>query len=249
LLGISVELSSKTHHGITAFGTLEGMSEIWKPVVGSENYYEISNLGQAKSLDRIINTRGRGKRKHQGRDLKATLDSRGYPIVSIGGRTRKIHQLVLEAFVGPCPPGMEGCHNNGCPTDNRLENLRWDTPSSNSQDRIKHGNHNNANKTHCPQGHEYTPENTYKTPRGHRLCRACQALHSNKASQARLSTPEGRAERASYIRDWRRRTGRTDDLGNRYARRTHCNNGHEFTPENTAIRSDGGRRCRECRRK
>ena len=52
-----------------------------------------------------------------------------------------VHRLVLEAFVGPCPSGMECCHNNGNPLDNRLENLRWDTSSANSLDAIKHGTH------------------------------------------------------------------------------------------------------------
>jgi len=50
-----------------------------------------------------------------------------------------VHQLVLSAFVGPCPDGMQCCHNNGNRADNRLTNLRWDTPKSNSADRHKHG--------------------------------------------------------------------------------------------------------------
>lgn len=54
----------------------------------------------------------------------------------------EVHRIVLEAFVGRCPNGMEACHNNGIPTDNRLENLRWDTHSSNMQDTILHGTHN-----------------------------------------------------------------------------------------------------------
>lgn len=53
--------------------------------------------------------------------------------------TKKIHRLVLEAFVGPCPDNMETCHNNGNKLDNRLENLRWDTHSHNARDSIKHG--------------------------------------------------------------------------------------------------------------
>jgi hypothetical protein len=53
-----------------------------------------------------------------------------------------VHRLVLEAFVGPCPAGMEACHNNGVRTDNRLENLRWDTRSANCRDRIRHGTTN-----------------------------------------------------------------------------------------------------------
>jgi hypothetical protein len=49
------------------------------------------------------------------------------------------HRLVLLAFVGPCPDGHEACHNNNKRCDNRLKNLRWDTPSNNQKDRVKHG--------------------------------------------------------------------------------------------------------------
>lgn len=50
-----------------------------------------------------------------------------------------VHVLILEAFRGPCPDGLEGCHNNGNNFDNRIQNLRWDTPASNNEDRAKHG--------------------------------------------------------------------------------------------------------------
>ena len=63
-------------------------------------------------------------------------------IALIDGKRKKetnVHRFVLEAFVGPCPEGMEGCHNNGNRTDNRLENLRWDTKLANQADRRKHG--------------------------------------------------------------------------------------------------------------
>jgi hypothetical protein len=51
----------------------------------------------------------------------------------------RIHQLVLETFVGPCPPRMEACHNDGKEWNNRLSNLRWDTRGSNMRDRVRHG--------------------------------------------------------------------------------------------------------------
>lgn len=50
-----------------------------------------------------------------------------------------VHALVLTAFVGPRPDGMECCHNNGDAFDNRVNNLRWDTPKSNQADRLIHG--------------------------------------------------------------------------------------------------------------
>ena len=54
-------------------------------------------------------------------------------------RIRKVHRLVLEAFVGPCPAGMECRHLNGNPSDNRVENLAWGTRSENCQDAIRQG--------------------------------------------------------------------------------------------------------------
>lgn len=53
--------------------------------------------------------------------------------------TCRVHRLVLMTFVGPCPPGMEACHGDGDPANNRLDNLRWDTKKANAQDRIRHG--------------------------------------------------------------------------------------------------------------
>lgn len=47
---------------------------------------------------------------------------------------RKVHRLILETFVGPCPPGMQCRHLNGNASDNRLENLRWGTPKENTED-------------------------------------------------------------------------------------------------------------------
>lgn len=49
------------------------------------------------------------------------------------------HQLVLTAFIGQCPPGMECCHNDGNPAHNNILNLRWDTKKANAEDCIRHG--------------------------------------------------------------------------------------------------------------
>lgn len=46
----------------------------------------------------------------------------------------QVSRLVLETFSGPCPPGMECCHNNGNYLDNRPDNLRWDTHGNNMKD-------------------------------------------------------------------------------------------------------------------
>ncbi len=71
--------------------------------------------------------------------LKPGTHQRGYLYVNltpVGGRykTFRVHRLVLEAFVGPCPEGMECRHLNGVKTDCRLDNLAWGTPEQNRQD-------------------------------------------------------------------------------------------------------------------
>lgn len=61
---------------------------------------------------------------------------------------RSISRLVLETFIGLCPKGMECCHYNDIPNDNRLENLRWDTRSENAKDSFKNGKQDNKGENH-----------------------------------------------------------------------------------------------------
>lgn len=55
------------------------------------------------------------------------------------GHAKYGHQLVLIAFRGPCPIGLECCHKDGNPANNKLSNLRWGTKKSNADDCIRHG--------------------------------------------------------------------------------------------------------------
>jgi hypothetical protein len=77
------------------------------------------------------------------RPLKCWLRPDGYRAVALChcGRRRdwKVASLVLTVFIGPRPKGMHCCHNNGISTDDRLVNLRWDTPKGNIADTKKHG--------------------------------------------------------------------------------------------------------------
>ncbi|WP_396897297.1 NUMOD4 motif-containing HNH endonuclease [Mycolicibacterium fortuitum] len=228
------------------------MEERWVPIPGLVGFYEVSDQGRVRSLDRIQQRRHGVSYPLKGRVLKPSKSGKpgkDYSSVGLCGPDSKVfrhvHRLVLETFVGPCPAGMEACHNNGDRFDNRLENLRWDTRSNNNLDKNKHGTNHQRNKTHCVHGHEFTTDNTIIRSGG-RVCRACQAERGRREMREKLATPEGRADHAAYIRSWRRETGRVDGLGNQWARRTHCSKGHEFTTENTLSRSDGGRRCRTC---
>jgi hypothetical protein len=77
------------------------------------------------------------------RPLKPTAQHRGHLAVCLvrGGRkhTRHVHRIVLEAFVGPYPEGLECCHNDGDPANNRLDNLRWDTHQATMDDMLRNG--------------------------------------------------------------------------------------------------------------
>lgn len=158
------------------------MSEKWLPVVGFEGAYEVSDLGRVRSIPRVIlRSDGRLHRRQTGyRVLKTpAAGSGGYPEVNLGHNGRKrvvtVHTLVLEAFVGPRPPHADACHFDGEPTNNRLDNLRWDSHSANSLDRTRHGRDWNAAKTACPRGHLLTAPNirTADARLGHRSCLAC----------------------------------------------------------------------------
>lgn len=109
--------------------------EHWKPVVGYEGLYEVSDLGRVRSLY--------NKRTRLGGGILCQGWCKSYPMVSLRknkkSRTHTVHPLVLTAFVGPRPDGLQGCHNNGEATDNRLKNLRWDTRAANFADMARHG--------------------------------------------------------------------------------------------------------------
>lgn len=147
--------------------------EEWRPAVGFEGRYEVSDLGRVRSLLPTSGTNGGRRRGAPDGVLKPTPSGKYYT-VSLGRRnTRTVHTLVLEAFVGPCPEGLEACHNNGDHADNTLGNLRWDTRSENAKDKTRHGTNPNALKTSCPAEHEYDDENTGIRPDGSRYCKKC----------------------------------------------------------------------------
>jgi HNH endonuclease/NUMOD4 motif-containing protein len=150
------------------------MPEIWLPIPEIPGY-EASTEGNIQSVDRVIQTK-RGPQRHKGCVLKPAPGSDGklYVIVS-GQRCRRVHLLVLRTFRGPCPPGLEGCHNDGNELNNRLENLRWDTRSSNILDQVRHGTHRWSGHDECPHGHKLTEDNIiwHGPDKRWRRCRKC----------------------------------------------------------------------------
>lgn len=151
----------------------------WRAVPGYEGKYEVSDDGQVRSLRRNIT-------------LRAATTPLGYKYVALCGKTRRVHQLVLEGFVGPRPDGLITRHLNGKPGDNRLENLAYGTMKENAADALAHGVLPVAARDHCHNGHKYTPENTSwdLRPNGRyiRRCRICRREYQNEKNRlARLA--------------------------------------------------------------
>lgn len=103
-------------------------TERWLPIPGYEGVYSVSDHGQVWT--HLSN-----------RLMKPIRHVRGHRMVNLRGRMFYIHRLVMRAFVGPCPDGMEVCHNDGDPANNQLSNLRYDLHVNNVNDRRKHGTH------------------------------------------------------------------------------------------------------------
>lgn len=112
------------------------MGEIWKDIPGYIGLYQASNLGLIRSLIRWNGTNGRilkQKMSDKSGRLHITLCKNKIH------KTFRVHRLILETFVGPCPPGMECRHLDGNPTNNRLDNLCWGSHSDNEKDKSRHG--------------------------------------------------------------------------------------------------------------
>lgn len=102
--------------------------EEWRPVVGYEGRYEVSNLGEARSVTRVVYQKGTygGKRTICGRVLKYIGKPNDYPMVSLGeGNKTRVHRIVAETFI-PNPlnkPCID--HIDGNKWNNAVDNLRW----------------------------------------------------------------------------------------------------------------------------
>lgn len=158
------------------------MTEQWRTVVGFP-YYEVSNMGRVRSVDRVLVCKDGGSQKFRGRVLKGTLN-KGRPTVTLAvvGRnsSRLVSHLVAEAWIGERPEGMPHlCHNDGNPTNNCSANLRYDTVSGNQMDAVRHGTHRNAHTKVCRRGHDLVVPNLVPNllRLGARSCYACQRAH------------------------------------------------------------------------
>lgn len=112
------------------------MEEIWIPIKGCD-YYLISNFGNVKSIDRVLNTKKGISRTYKGQTIKPTVDSNGYLRSPIRDNSRKsihvaIHRLIMLNFYPvENSQNLEVNHKDGNKKNNHILNLEWVTRSEN----------------------------------------------------------------------------------------------------------------------
>lgn len=155
----------------------------WRDIEGCFGFYQVSDDGQVRSVDRIIDMPHGRPRKQPGVILKLQYCHGYYAQVGISifgeKRLEFPHRLVARTFLSD--EHFEGaivCHRDGNPINNHVSNLYWGTSTRNNRDTVEHGHNVNANKTHCVNGHEFNAENTYErfgpTGRRWRDCKKCK---------------------------------------------------------------------------
>ena len=128
------------------------MNETWKPVVGYESTYEVSNLGRIRSLARIVIGRNGAKRFWPECYLRQQRQTSGHLSVRLSKDSvkncQRVHCLVMYAFIGLRPNKFEIRHLDGNPANNALSNLAYGTSSENKLDAYIHGSRPVGEKSH-----------------------------------------------------------------------------------------------------
>jgi hypothetical protein len=167
--------------------------------------------------------------------LSGRVRTDGYADFTVSGRHQLGHRVSYEHHVGPIPDGLQldhlchtadrecaggfGCLHRRCVNPAHLEPVTHQENALRGRS-ISAENHT---KTVCARGHEFTEENTYRSPTGSRGCRICRTATS---------------------RAWMDK----HNPGTRHGDETHCPQHHPYEGENLIITSNGGRACRECKR-
>lgn len=120
--------------------------ERWKDVVGYEGYYQVSDLGRVRSMDRFVKHYQGSVRNWKGKILQLSLvDNGGHLGIKLSKKGIKkticIHQLVAAAWIGPCPEGQQVRHGPNGIADNSVSNLCYGTRREDCLDKRRDGTH------------------------------------------------------------------------------------------------------------
>ena len=172
-------------------------AEVWLPVVGYDGLYSVSDLGRVRSESRLVVRRAGNNYQTKPRIMRPARGKEA-PYLSLrltkdgAASTHYVHHLVLTAFVGPMPPGQEGCHGDRDPTNNRKGNLRWDTRSGNHADKNAHGTN--------PTGERHPQA---------KLCEATVLALRRRVAEGALPSTLGEEFGVSRMTAYRAATGRS----------------------------------------
>lgn len=173
-------------------------SEHWRSIPGYVGSYEVSDMGRVRSLDRRVLNRYGTSSLVCGRALRTYTTSQGYLRINLalGNQKRNffVHALVLAAFVGPRPDGLQIRHLDGNPLNNTLQNLAYGSASENTRDAVRHGTHPSFQpRTHCKNGHAWIPENIRPWANNRQRCVICQRDYERERSRTRRALKKGNA--------------------------------------------------------
>ena len=160
-------------------------------------------------------------------EYRGALTRDGYAHMTVGYRTRSVHRVAYETFVGPVPPGLQIdhlCCNKGCFRPTHLEAV---PKEENIRRAFANGLVPRPRRSECIRGHALVPSNIYMGRDGKRRCVECRI----------------QAQGVKHPRIQRDAAGVRTPL-----HRSECQRGHEFTPENTYVTPDGRWQCKTCRR-
>jgi len=126
--------------------------EIWKDIEGYEGYYQVSNMGRVRSVDRVVENNKGGYCQLKGRLLKFHTTKKGYHRVNLNknGKIKYflVHRLVTQAFISNPESKPQVNHIDGVKTNNNVSNLEWCTPSENIKHSFESGLNNNKGERH-----------------------------------------------------------------------------------------------------
>lgn len=166
------------------------VDEKWLPIPGFEGYYEVSDQGGVRSVDRTVTRTNHSAMNLRGKILALQVrKNTGYLVAALSkdGKPRDwyVHRLVLMAFRGLPKSGQEACHGNDIRTDNRLSNLRWDSHTENVKDAVKRGRHRSSSKVQCKRGHALT----FDEKQNRKICHPCRRLRERQRYWRNKATP------------------------------------------------------------